>query len=136
MSGEQDRILEQLFQDYQSHRSRMADLAQKMQEIYGTATSPRREVTVTVKHNGGVSDITFSGSAYKRLPPAELSELVLNTINAAREKAVEAAAEVLAPMLPGTMNARDLASGKLGLDAFAPADGPNLPQIVREELQR
>jgi DNA-binding protein YbaB len=135
MSGEQERVLEQLFQDYQSHRSRMADMARQMQEIYGTATSPRREVTVTVKHNGGMTDIKFTGSAYRRLPPAELSELIMQTVNEAKEKAAEQAAELLAPMLPPSMNARDLVSGKLGLDAFAPEGGPNLPQIVREQLQ-
>lgn len=135
MSGEQDRVLEQLFQDYQSHRSRMADMARQMQEIFGTATSPRREVTVTVKHNGGMTDIKFTGSAYRRLAPNELSELILATVNEAKEKAAEQAAELLAPMLPNGMNARDLVSGKLGLNAFAPEGGPNLPQIVRENLQ-
>jgi DNA-binding protein YbaB len=136
MSGEQDRVLEQLFQDYQSHRSKMASMAQQMQEISGTATSPRREVTVTVKHNGGLTDIKFTGSAYRRMTPTELSDLILATVNDAKEKAADAAADVLAPMLPPTMNARDIVSGKLGLNAFAPEDGPRLPQIVREELQR
>lgn len=134
MSGEQERVLEQLFQDYQSHRSRMADLAQQMQEVSGTATSPRRELTVTVKHNGGLSDIKFTGSAYRRMSPAELSELIMTTVTEAKEKAADAAAEVLAPMLPGNMNARDVATGKFGIETFAPADGPRLPQAVREQL--
>jgi DNA-binding protein YbaB len=134
MSGEQERVLEQLFQDYQRQRSRMADLAKQMQEISGTATSPRRELTVTVQHNGGLTDIKFTGSAYRRMAPNELADLIMSTVADAKEKAADAAAEVLAPMLPPSMNARDIVSGKLGMEAFAPAAGPRLPQAVREQL--
>jgi DNA-binding protein YbaB len=135
MSGEQDRLVEQLFQDYQSHRSKMADMIQQMQEINATATSPRREVTITVSHNGGISDIKFTGTAYRRLTPSDLSKLILDTLNEAKEAAAAKAAEVLAPMLPPAVNARDLLSGKLGVNAFAPEDGPKLPDVVREQLQ-
>jgi DNA-binding protein YbaB len=135
MSGEQDRLVEQLFQDYQSHRSKMADMIQQMQEINATATSPRREVTITVSHNGGISDIKFTGTAYRRLTPTDLSKLILDTLNEAKEAAAAKAAEVLAPMLPPAVNARDLLSGKLGVNAFAPEDGPKLPDVVREQLQ-
>jgi DNA-binding protein YbaB len=134
MSGEQERVLEELFEGYQRHRSRMTDLATQMQEISGTATSPRRELTVTVQHNGGLTDIKFTGSAYRRMTPTELSDLILSTVAEAKEKATDAAAEVLAPMLPPSMNARDVVSGKFGLEALAPAAGPRLPQAVREQL--
>jgi DNA-binding protein YbaB len=133
MSGEQERVLEELFEGYQRQRSRMADLAQQMKEVSGTATSPRRELTVTVEHNGGLTDIKFTGSAYRRMAPNELSELILSTVAEAKEKATEAAAEVMAPMLPPSMNARDVVSGKFGMDLFAPAE-PRLPQAVREQL--
>lgn len=135
MSGD-DRRLEQLFEDYQRQRSRMADLAREMQEISATATSPRREVSVTVKHTGGVTDIKFTGSSYRRMAPNELSSLIMTTIADAKEQAADAAAELIAPMLPAGMNARDMVAGKLGVEALAPAAGPRLPQAVREQLQR
>ncbi|MDT4993463.1 MAG: hypothetical protein QOH97_3355 [Actinoplanes sp.] len=134
MSEERDRLVEQLMQDYQSHRGKMADMLQQMQEINATATSPRREVTITVSQHGGMSDIKFTGTAYRRLAPNELSKLILDTLNEAKDAAAARAAEVLAPMLPSSLNARDLLSGKLGVNAFAPEDGPRLPQVVREQL--
>jgi DNA-binding protein YbaB len=107
-----------------------------MREISATATSARREVSVTVKHTGGVTDIKFTGSGYRRLAPNELSSLIMATINDAKDQAADAAAGLLAPLLPSGMNARDVVAGKLGVEALAPAAGPRLPQAVREQLQR
>jgi DNA-binding protein YbaB len=134
MSEERDLLVEQMLQDYQSHRGKMTDMLQRMQEVNATATSPRREVTITVSQHGGMSDIKFTGTAYRRLAPNELSKLILDTLSEAKEAVVAQAAEVLAPMLPSSVNARDLLNGKLSVDAFAPEDGPRLPQVVREQF--
>ena len=136
MPSEHDRIVEQLFEDYQRQRSRMADLSKQLQEISATATSPRREVAVTVQHQGGISDLKFLSGAYKRMAPADLAELILATVAEARKRAGDAAAELLAPMLPSSMNAREIVSGKLDLESIAPAAGPLLPTVVHEHLHR
>ena len=135
MAGEDTR-LEQIFEEYQRKHSALSELHKKMQAISVTAVSPRREVEVTVNHGGGMTDIAFTGPAYKRLAPKELSELIMRTLEEAKEKAAAESAELLAPMMPGGMNPRDLIAGRLGMDQLAPADGPRLPQIIREQLQR
>ena len=38
--------------------------------------------------------------------------------------------------MPAGVNARDLVAGRLGIEPLAPSDGPRLPQIIREQLQR
>ncbi|GAA2564460.1 hypothetical protein GCM10010435_41050 [Winogradskya consettensis] len=136
MSTGQDRLLENLFEEYQQQRSKLTDLHRQMREISATAVSPRHEVSVTASHTEGVTDIRFTGSGYRRLAPQELSDLVMATVREARDKARDEAATVIAPVLPEGMNARDLVSGRIGADQLMPADGPRLPTVVREHLER
>jgi len=131
-----DHRLETIFEEYQRQRLSITELHQKIQAISVTAASARRELEVTVNHGGGVTDITFIGTGYRKLAPKDLSALIMRTIADAKEKAAAESAELLAPMMPAGLNARDLLAGRLGLDQLAPADGPRLPQIVREQLQR
>lgn len=135
MSGDTSRV-EQIFQEYQRQHAVFTDLHRQIQAISVTAASPRREVEVTVDHSGKVTGIDFTGSAYKRLAPKELSELIMRTLEDAKEQAADQSAELLTPVMPEGLNARDLVSGRLGIDKLAPADGPRLPRIVREQLQR
>lgn len=135
MSGA-DHRLEQMLEEYQRQRASLTDLHQKIQEIAVTVASPRREVEVTVNHNGNLTDIAFVGTAYRRLAPKELSALIMRTLGDAKEKAAEESAELISPLLPAGLNARDLVAGRLGIEAQAPSDGPRLPQIIREQLRR
>jgi len=136
VTTEQDRILETMFAEYQQQRSRMTELHRQMRDLSATAVSPRNEVSVTVSQVEGVIDIKFSGGAHRRLAPQELSELVMTTLNEAKEKVRDQAAEVIAPVLPDGMNARDLVAGRLGAEELLPADGPRLPTVVREHLDQ
>jgi DNA-binding protein YbaB len=136
MPAGQDGFLEDLLAQYQRQRSALAELHQRMQQVSATALSPRRELSVTYSHSGGVTDIKFLNSAYRRLAPNELSDLIMATVREAKDKAATEAAEVIAPAVPNGLNPQDLVRGKLGADALMPADGPRLPQIVREQLER
>lgn len=131
-----DHRLETMFEEYQRQRLSLTELHQRIQAIQATASSPRREIDVTVNHGGSVTDITFNGTAYRKLAPKDLSALILKTIDDAKAKAVAESAELLAPMMPPGLNARELLAGSLGLDRMVPADGPRLPQIVNEQLRR
>ena len=136
MADYSERQLDQMLDDYQRRRSFLTDVHTRMKSLTGTATSPRREVSVTVQHTGAVVDITFSGTAYKRLPPRELTDLILKTMAAAIEKAVEQAAEVMSPIMPAGMDAKQLLAGKVGMETFLPSSGPRMADAVREQLDR
>jgi DNA-binding protein YbaB len=136
MPAGQDGFLEDLLAQYQQQRSALADLHRRMQEVSATAVSPRRELSVTYRHAGGLTDIKFLNSAYRRLAPNELSDLIMATVREAKDKAATEAAEIIAPTVPNGLNPQDLVRGKLGTDALMPPDGPRLPQIVREQLER
>lgn len=127
-----DRI-ESLFEEYQRQRNSLTEMQQKMRALSATATSPRREVTVTVGQNGVLTDIRFPTAAHKRLTPADLAEVILATYAEAKENVWEQAAQVLAPMLPDGLDARALVRGTAGTDAYLPAE-PRMATSVREML--
>jgi len=131
-----DHRLETMFEEYQHQHLTLTELHQKIQAISVTASSQRRELEVTVNHGGHLTDITFTGAAYRRLAPKELSALIMKTIGDAKEQSAAESAKLLSPMMPAGLNARDLLAGRLGLEQMAPSDGPRLPQIVREQLER
>ncbi|MET0491506.1 MAG: YbaB/EbfC family nucleoid-associated protein [Actinoplanes sp.] len=136
MGMSDDHRLETMFEEYQRQRVTLTELHQKIRAISVTASSARREIDVTVNHGGSITDITFNGTGYRKLAPKDLSALILRTVADAKEKAAAESAELLAPLMPSGLNARELLAGRLDLDKLAPADGPRLPQIVREQLQR
>ncbi|UQU64516.1 YbaB/EbfC family nucleoid-associated protein [Couchioplanes caeruleus] len=125
--------IEHLFEEYERQRSSLTTMQQKMREISVSATSPRREVTVTVGQNGTLTDVTFPTGAYKRLTPAELTAVILQTYAEAKEQVVQQTAELLAPVLPEGMDAQQLARGTAGADMFLPAE-PRMATSVREFL--
>ena len=129
-----DRI-EQLFEDYQRQRDSLAETQRRMSEISATASSPRREVTVTVGQNGVMTDIQFSGSAYRRMAPADLTAAILATYADAKESVMQQAAAILAPLLPAGLDASALVRGQAGPDAFLPAE-PRIATSVRELLTK
>jgi hypothetical protein len=129
-----DRI-EQLFEDYQRHRDTLAETQRRMSGIAASASSPRREVTVTVGQNGVMTDIQFSGSAYRRMTPADLTAAILATYAEAKEGAMQQAAAILAPLLPAGLDASALVRGQAGPDAFLPSE-PRIATSVRELLTK
>lgn len=131
MSAE-DRV-ERLFEDYQRHRAEFAEMQQKMRDLSATATSPRREVSVTVGQNGVLTDIQFPSGAHKRLTPAELTGVILATYGNAKTSVLDRAAELLAPLLPEGLDAKALVTGTAGPDAFLPPE-PRMTTSVRELL--
>jgi hypothetical protein len=125
--------IENLFEQYRRQRDGLGALTRRMKEIRATSTSPRREVEVTVGHNGAITNLRFPSGAYKRMTPKELAEIILATIDSAKSLAHDQTAEILGPLLPTGMNARDLVSGKLEPGVLMP-EQPNLTNHLREQL--
>jgi DNA-binding protein YbaB len=125
--------LERLFDEYRRQRDNLADMQRRMAAISASATSPRREVTVTVGQNGVLTDIQFANGAYRRMTPSDLTAVVMSTFRDAKEAALEEAARILAPMLPDGVDAGALVRGTAGVDAYMPAE-PRMATSVREIL--
>ena len=127
--------IEGLFQEYERQRNSLAEMQARMSALSATATSPRREVSVTVGQNGVLTDIQFPSGAHKRLTTADLTRLILDTYADAKEQVMNQAAEVLAPVLPDGLDAHKPVRGQAGADAFLPKE-PRMVTSVRELLTR
>ncbi|MER5605915.1 YbaB/EbfC family nucleoid-associated protein [Micromonospora tulbaghiae] len=127
--------IEGLFQEYERQRNSLAEMQAQMSALSATATSPRREVSVTVGQNGVLTDVQFPSGAHKRLTTADLSRLIMETYADAKEQVMNQAAEVLAPVLPDGLDAHKLVRGQAGADAFLPKE-PRMVTSVRELLTR
>jgi DNA-binding protein YbaB len=129
------RNVEMLRDEYERQVTNLGEMHRRLKEISATAVSPRRELSVTVGNQGVITEVKFLTSVYRRLAKNELSELVMRTITEAREKAIEQTAEVMAPMLPPGLNAKDLLTGAADVAQLAP-DESRLPPLLRERLNR
>ncbi|MEU1755719.1 YbaB/EbfC family nucleoid-associated protein [Micromonospora matsumotoense] len=125
-----DRV-EKLFAEYERQRSGLTALQERMRKVRGSATSPRREVTITVGQNGVLTDISFPSGAYRRMTPTELQATIMQTFAEAKEQVMEQSAEVIAPLLPEGMDAARMVRGEAGPDMYLPPGGPRLTSGVR-----
>lgn len=122
MSSPYDQEIAELTAEYQRRREGLGEMQRRLQSISVTATSPRQVVQATVAHGGEVTELKFPTNAYRRMAPAELATAILTTITEARDKALNEAAELLAPMLPPGLNAREMFSGQTDLGTLMPEE--------------
>jgi DNA-binding protein YbaB len=135
VSSPYDQQIEQLLGTYRSERAQVGELQRRMREVKGSATAPRQAVKVTVNAQGEVTDLEFPTGAYKRMPPVELSQLLLKTIQQARSKAMAEVADVLSGHLPEGIAAGDLLQGKADLGGLLP-ETPPMADLVREYIEQ
>jgi hypothetical protein len=129
-----DDHVAKLFAEYERERSSLGELQERMRALRASATSPRREVTVTVGQSGVLTDLRFPTGAYKRMPPAELRAVILRTFLEAKDSVQAKAAEILAPIVPEGIDPAKLARGDADVDMFLPEEGPRMTSEVRSML--
>ncbi|MGP4014989.1 YbaB/EbfC family nucleoid-associated protein [Saccharopolyspora sp. 5N708] len=135
MSEVDRRGVEMLREEYERQLEGINEMRRRLTALSATAVSPKREVSVTVAAQGVITELKFLTSAYRRLPPNELADLVTRTIAEARDKVTEQTAEIMAPMLPPGMDAKSMLTGALTAGELAPSEA-SLPPLIRERMNR
>lgn len=120
-----------LLAEFERQRVALEELQREMRNLSETATSPRREVSVTVGQNGVVTDIQFPSSAFRRMTPGELSSVLMAAYTDAKEKVMARSAEMLQPHLSHGADAGDLVRGTARSEAYLP-DPSSLPAEIRD----
>src|SRR4051812_29691613 len=88
MTSPYDAQIEELLDQYRRQREQAVQTRQRINEITGTATAKRQTVKVTATAQGAITSIEFPTNAYKSLPPKELADVLMTTIEQAREDAM------------------------------------------------
>jgi hypothetical protein len=86
-----------------------------------------------VSARGDVTAIEFPTEAYKRMPPKELSEVLLATISEARDNALKAVQDTMAAELPKGLNFIEMLKGTADIAVAAPTE-EDIPDFVRQRL--
>ena len=88
-----EKYLEQTLNQLTDLQAQVPDLRKKYEDAAQETRSKDRRVSASVAPTGEVRSLSFHGESYRKMPAKELAELVLRTINQAREQAVTDARE-------------------------------------------
>jgi DNA-binding protein YbaB len=128
-----EQQVEELTAAYEAQRAKTMELRRKITETTGSATAPRKSIKVTVSARGDVTAIEFPTEAYKRMPPKELSEVLLATIGKAKSAALKSVKDTMAAELPKGLNYIEMLKGNADAAVTAPTEA-DMPDFVRQQL--
>jgi DNA-binding protein YbaB len=121
--------------DLEQAVARLTALQQQLQESTYSATDRNRHLTVEVSSTGELTDIRFLGNAYRKMAPAELSKLLVETTRQARAKALESMISGLTGVLPHQLPLEQILAGDTPLDEIVAASmaeyEKNMPEMLR-----
>lgn len=115
-----DDYIEQAAAELREHGQRIAGFQAELARRSTTVVSKDRMVTATVGGTGKLTALSIKGNRYRMMPPAELANVVMETVNAALEQAsaeTMAAAQALMPAGFGESDGVGL-DGSIDLEEF------------------
>lgn len=98
-----DRI-EAAMAELEQQRVKIRDLEKSAASTTATVQSKNRMVTATVDRSGKLTELRFEGKRYRTIAPAELSAVVLETVQQAQEEVARQAIELVSSVLPNGFN--------------------------------
>ncbi|GAA3843234.1 YbaB/EbfC family nucleoid-associated protein [Saccharothrix violaceirubra] len=106
--------VDELLADYRRSRDRLATVQRDLATIVETATSPDGSVRATVGAQGTLTDLELDDHAY-RMPPRQLAQVVLRTVQEAAGRAAERTFRTLGTVLPAATDPEALVHGRADL---------------------
>src|SRR4051812_12549200 len=122
-----ESILNEAMAELEKQRASLTRLHAGMEEVTGSARSKRRQVSVSVDARGDITELKFHGTAYRSLSPAELADIIVETIREAKQSAQSTLAESLRDVLPADAEVAEIVSGRYDWGT-AFGDALTLPQ--------
>jgi hypothetical protein len=128
----QETMLTDAMAALRQRRAALTRLRADLSTVSGTATAPRRVVSVTVGPRGELTELRFPTGVYRSMAPAELASVIMKTVAEAHEQATNRWAELLTPMLPNGLSATAVLAGTADLSDMVPDE----PHHVLDEEKR
>ena len=125
--------VQELLDGYRRKRDSFLELQKQLAGTTATVRSRDRSVSVTVDAGGRLTGLRFESKDYRSMEPAELSEVILDTLGKARDKVRAEAGALMAPFLPQGGSVDQLLDGKLDLSRMLP-EKPRSPEEIRKLL--
>lgn len=103
--------IEEVQRSAEEMRSRLATAVYK-------ATARNKMLTVTVDGKGELQGLSFRGDAYRQLPPAELGNLIVETVARARQSSLSKAMASVREMSPHAASPLEFMASSTSMQAF------------------
>jgi DNA-binding protein YbaB len=98
-------------------RAQLDSITKDLASATTTVRSKDRTVTVVVNASGDVTELTFHGNRYRKLPAAELSAAIVGALAEARRKATATVESAFQPMFGDRTPVSDVLGGAFDFDA-------------------
>lgn len=99
-------------------RTRIAAAKEELAARRVSEMSKDHLVTATIGAGGALVDLKFNTTAYRSMAPAELASVVRETVERARSRMQREVMETVQPLMPGGVQVRDIAEGRLSMEEF------------------
>jgi hypothetical protein len=125
MSGEE--IIQQATEELRRQQEGLVAARTELGDTSTKVTSKDGMVTVVLDPRGQLGSITFHSQKFRRIAPAELGSILVETITKAQEECRERVMRAFQPFIPKNLNLREMMAGKTDLnqmfeDAIREAD--------------
>jgi DNA-binding protein YbaB len=116
MSAQPHESFQDAVNELRRSQERLRSLRGEMQSKATKVTSKDGMVTVTLDGKSEVTSITFNTVKFRRMAPAELSAVLVETINRARSEGRARVLDAYRSMFPNGMDVDAIMTGKFSVD--------------------
>ncbi|HVQ90339.1 MAG TPA: YbaB/EbfC family nucleoid-associated protein [Mycobacteriales bacterium] len=115
--------MEAALADLRGQQTRIQEASRQLAQITGKARSKDRAVEAVVDSQGKLTSLKLTGTAYRKLAPAELAARIVETVRTAQDAASQRAFESLGGLMPTGLGsalgaAAPAADGSWDIDAM------------------
>lgn len=116
MSAQPHESFQEAVNELRRSQERLRSLRDQMQSKATKVTSKDGMVTVTLDGRSEVTSIAFNTVKFRRMAPAELSAVLVETINRARSEGRARVIDAYRSMFPNGMDLDAVMTGKFNMD--------------------
>lgn len=114
MSGQD--IIDQAKEELRRQQENLLAARKKLTDVTTKVTSKDRMVTVILDSRGQLSSIAFNSQKFRKMAPAELGSVLVETISQAQAESRERVMRAFGPLLPAGLDLPGLMAGKTDLN--------------------
>ncbi|MEV4495701.1 hypothetical protein C7C45_32425 [Micromonospora arborensis] len=108
--------IEQAYAEFEQKKLAIAEVKQELSTAQTTVTAKNRALTVIVDGRGDLVEVKFPTNSYRTMAPAELGNLLVETLKTARDQARGQAANAYQKLLPPGLPIKDMLNGTVNFD--------------------
>lgn len=115
-SADPNQAMESAMAMLKNETRKLAELGKHWDEASTTVRAKDHSLEMTFDGRGELTDLVFNSSKYRKLPPAQLAQVIVETLRAGRAEAQQKVSELMGSAdIPG-LDLDGLASGKVRPD--------------------